>query len=101
MAVALFPVVLLHTMAAGDSLSSDSDFCLGVYIDDTGVLAAVPWSELNKDNVCSRLASKIDAAYAAEDFPVSQSKNVTASPVAQIWGGAIDGREGSLQAPVD
>ena len=37
-----------RAMAAGDKSSTASGFCPGVDIDDTWVLAVVPWSELNK-----------------------------------------------------
>ena len=68
------------------NLTHSCDFCIGVYIDDTGVLAVVPWSEMHKPNVSIRMAAKIDKAYASEQVPASISKNVTASPHAQIWG---------------
>jgi hypothetical protein len=86
-----------QAMGGGVGNSHDCDFCGGVYIDDTGVLAVVPWAEMNKQNVCKRMADKIDAAYSSEGLPVSTSKNITNDPVAQIWGGTIDGREGTLQ----
>ena len=89
-----------RAMAEGEA-TLESDFCVGVYIDDTGVLAVIPWSQIHKPNICSRIATNIDNAYDKEQVPVSTSKNVTADPVTSIWGGTIDGKVGSLQASVN
>ena len=57
--------------AAGDPSVQASDVCVGVYIDDTGVLGVVPWASFNKENVCTKLGSKIDAAYNFKDVPIT------------------------------
>ena len=66
---------------------------------DTGVIGVVPWSSINKPNVCSTLATKIHHAYNSEKFPISVDKNVTSAHQAQVRGGAIDGLTGTVGGP--
>ena len=85
-------------MAAESDLHLEEDFCLGVYIDDVGCMAVVPWSKLNKPNVASEIISHVDTAYEKENIPQSLEKSITNAFRGSIWGGHFDGVAGTIQA---
>ena len=78
-------------MAANLELQYEEDFCLGVYIDDVGCLAVVPWSKLNKPNASSHIISKVDVAYEKEHIPQSLEKILLIRVVVVFGAGILTG----------
>ena len=92
-----FPRGEVSRRLAEDEPCLDSEEVLvGVYIDDLGALAVVPWEKIckNSTTLSGVVAARADAAYSELRLPQSSSKAQDEVLEGKLWGARVDGRRG-------